>query len=326
MSFLRPFQTFAAISSNVSQIDCADNSISENNINNWKFVDTEPVYTVENIQDTADLSDTEHETYSQVIDIPLAHSTQVPLPYPTNTTVSHPTNTSTISYRTNTSTTSHPTNTSTTSHSTNTSTASHPTNTTPINAAKRNRKRNSGESNFVGDVIKYFENRKKTENDPIEYFFIAHAKTIKKFSIRRQAIIKTKITELITEHEILYEEEVASQISVPESFNNNFSNYYPLNSPSTSQNRNNSHSCFIQIRSNSPYASSNRSNSCNFNSPHTSESAGNDNDLTPTNSNPQFRDENQNNNTSNLFHWKISRRDRNASNNYSNFRFDSEKV
>lgn len=91
---------------------------------------------------------------------------------------------------------------------------------------KTGKKRHSEPSSSVREIIKCFENQKETEYDATDYLLLAHAKTIKTFSGRRQAITKMRIAQVIMEQEILHQEELTSTISLsrPESANSNHSN------------------------------------------------------------------------------------------------------
>ncbi|KAF5283728.1 hypothetical protein FQA39_LY17225 [Lamprigera yunnana] len=62
----------------------------------------------------------------------------------------------------------------------------------------------------VGDIIKYYENKRKIEHDAIDCLFLANAKTIKTFSGRRLAITKMKIAQVIMEQELLHQDQLAS--------------------------------------------------------------------------------------------------------------------
>ncbi|KAK7863912.1 hypothetical protein R5R35_014480 [Gryllus longicercus] len=73
---------------------------------------------------------------------------------------------------------------------------------------KPDRKRRS-ELSSVSELLQYFESKKKTEYDATESLFLAHAKTVKTFSRRRQAITKMKIAQLIMEQELLHLKELA---------------------------------------------------------------------------------------------------------------------
>ncbi|CAG9856307.1 unnamed protein product [Phyllotreta striolata] len=72
----------------------------------------------------------------------------------------------------------------------------------------------------VGEMLKYFKNKKRIEYDATDCLLLAHAKTIKTFSGRRQAITKWKIAQVIMEQELLHQEELnANILPRPESGN-----------------------------------------------------------------------------------------------------------
>ncbi|KAK7863492.1 hypothetical protein R5R35_010522 [Gryllus longicercus] len=82
---------------------------------------------------------------------------------------------------------------------------------TPMDGSKKqkpDRKRRSESSSSISEMLQFFETKKKTEYDATECLFLAHAKTVKTFSRRRQAITKMKIAQLIMEQELLHLEEL----------------------------------------------------------------------------------------------------------------------
>lgn len=99
-------------------------------------------------------------------------------------------------------------------------------------------KKVSQPSSSVGDVIKYFETKNKREHDAIDSLMLAHAKTIKTFSGRRQVITKMKIAQVIMEQELLHQEELAASLqqnnalSRPESVHSYYQNCSTSTTPS----------------------------------------------------------------------------------------------
>lgn len=68
-----------------------------------------------------------------------------------------------------------------------------------------NHKNTEKDPNCFDRVLEHFENKRKTSHnamDGIELLMMGHAKTIKKFSARRQAIAKNEIAKLIGELEL----------------------------------------------------------------------------------------------------------------------------
>lgn len=64
---------------------------------------------------------------------------------------------------------------------------------------------NHSQFSNIDKVLEHFQNKKKTSPnvmDGIELLIMGHAKTIKTFSARRQAIAKNKIAQLIGELEL----------------------------------------------------------------------------------------------------------------------------
>lgn len=75
------------------------------------------------------------------------------------------------------------------------------------------KKANSQPSSSVKEVIEYLKNKNKVEYDEIDCTMLAHAKSIKKFSPKRQSVTKFKIAELIMKQETLHFEEIEASIS-----------------------------------------------------------------------------------------------------------------
>lgn len=65
-------------------------------------------------------------------------------------------------------------------------------------------------SSSATEPTNYYENNTNTVHDGTDSLMLAHAKTIKTFSGRRQAITKMKIAEVIMEQELLHLEDVSS--------------------------------------------------------------------------------------------------------------------
>lgn len=74
-------------------------------------------------------------------------------------------------------------------------------------SGKKGRKRPPSPSSNLGRVMNYLEEKKQKKEDEIDCLMLAHAKTIKKLSTKRQIITKMKIAELIMEQELLNLEE-----------------------------------------------------------------------------------------------------------------------
>lgn len=68
----------------------------------------------------------------------------------------------------------------------------------------------NSEKSSVKDVIEYLKTKQKVEYDEIDYTMLAHAKCIKKFSPKRQSLIKFKIAEMIMQQETLHFGEITS--------------------------------------------------------------------------------------------------------------------
>jgi len=75
---------------------------------------------------------------------------------------------------------------------------------------KRKRKNESRPTSSVESLINYFQNKKKPEMDAIDLLFSAHARTVKTFSKKRQAIAKLKVSQVIMEQELQNLEEQSS--------------------------------------------------------------------------------------------------------------------
>lgn len=65
-------------------------------------------------------------------------------------------------------------------------------------------------SSSATELTNYYENNTNTVYDGTDSLMLAHAKTIKTFSGRRQAITKMKIAEVIMEQELLHLEDASS--------------------------------------------------------------------------------------------------------------------
>ncbi|VVC40408.1 MADF domain [Cinara cedri] len=83
----------------------------------------------------------------------------------------------------------------------------------------------------VDKVLEHSQKKRKTSHnnvmEGIELLMMGHAKTIKKFSARRQAIAKTKIAKLIGELELEQLDEDSSQQHLPTTSSSSRSSQYP---------------------------------------------------------------------------------------------------
>ncbi|XP_017482457.1 PREDICTED: uncharacterized protein LOC108371412 [Rhagoletis zephyria] len=79
-----------------------------------------------------------------------------------------------------------------------------------VNRTQSAKNHPSTQQSSVGELIEYFEKKKKVEQDSIDCLFMAHAKTVKSFSKRRQLLTKQKISEIIMEQEMLEHDEAIS--------------------------------------------------------------------------------------------------------------------
>lgn len=86
--------------------------------------------------------------------------------------------------------------------------------TPPLPKKKKTSSKNEP-SSAVKDVIDYLQNKGKSKPDEIDSLFLAHAMTVKKFSLMRQAITKMKLAQLIGEQEVMHLEEISACSSTP---------------------------------------------------------------------------------------------------------------
>ncbi|KAH1006882.1 hypothetical protein HUJ05_007573 [Dendroctonus ponderosae] len=90
-------------------------------------------------------------------------------------------------------------------------------NATPSRTSKKQKSTKSSTpkaTSSVEAVISYFENKKATETkDDLDLLFLSYARTIKKFSGKRQVETKLQIAQIIAYQEIMHYEEESSQQS-----------------------------------------------------------------------------------------------------------------
>lgn len=98
---------------------------------------------------------------------------------------------------------------------------------------KRQRRLQSGSnSSSVEAVVNYFENkRQRTEMTANDLIFSGYSKTVSSFSLKRQAIIKMKIAQIIMEEELKHSEELESSLR-PSTSTFRSSTITPLSTPS----------------------------------------------------------------------------------------------
>lgn len=108
-------------------------------------------------------------------------------------------------------------------------------NTTRSKTSKKQKSTKSSSpkaTSSVEAVISYFKNKKTTETkDDLDLLFLSYARTITKFSGKRQAETKLQIAQIIAQQEIMHYEEQSSQQQLLKS-------YMDVSRPSTSNSYN----------------------------------------------------------------------------------------
>lgn len=111
---------------------------------------------------------------------------------------------------------------------------------TPTGTGTRKRARSSTnpkQTSSVDSLINYFQTKKKTDMDATELLFLAHARTVKTFSGKRQAITKMKIAQVIMEQELQHQEELLSTQENSSSGDASGNSYYSKCSDNTAGHR-----------------------------------------------------------------------------------------
>ncbi|KAL1516119.1 hypothetical protein ABEB36_000040 [Hypothenemus hampei] len=91
-----------------------------------------------------------------------------------------------------------------------------------ISLAKKKKTKHE-ETSSVNTLINYFQNKKKNEGDETDMLFAAYARTIKKFSKKRQVTVKIKIAQIVMNEELLdLEEQTGNGGSITSHLSSNY--------------------------------------------------------------------------------------------------------